>query len=62
MQETGKQVKCPNCGGVMEFDPASQKMKCPYCDTEMEVAEFQRKGSQRQNNKKKHSKKESFVL
>lgn len=37
MQETGKQVKCPNCGGVMEFDPASQKMKCPYCDTQVEV-------------------------
>lgn len=22
---------CPNCGGVMEFDVASQKLKCPNC-------------------------------
>ena len=24
--------KCPNCGGKVEFDTASQKMKCPYCE------------------------------
>jgi len=24
--------KCPACGGALEFDPALQKMKCPYCD------------------------------
>ena len=25
----------------MEFDSTTQKMKCPYCDTEMEVAQYQ---------------------
>ncbi|MBR2577640.1 MAG: hypothetical protein IKE38_01795 [Erysipelotrichaceae bacterium] len=24
--------ECPNCGGRLEFDSASQKLKCPYCD------------------------------
>lgn len=32
-----KEYKCPCCGGVIEFDSASQKMKCPYCDTEFEI-------------------------
>ena len=29
---------CPSCGGKIEFNPAIQKMKCPYCDTEYETA------------------------
>ncbi len=29
--------KCPCCGGTIEFDTASQKPKCPYCDTEFEL-------------------------
>lgn len=29
--------KCPNCGGAIVFDSVSQEMKCPYCDTEMDV-------------------------
>ncbi len=24
---------CPNCGANIKFDPATQKMKCSYCDT-----------------------------
>ncbi len=32
--------KCPSCGGTLEFDSNSQKMKCPYCDTEIEVEEL----------------------
>ena len=32
-----KEYKCPACGGTMEFDSHSQKMKCPYCDTEMDL-------------------------
>lgn len=36
------EYKCPACGGAMEFDSKSQKMKCPYCDTEMSVEEFQK--------------------
>ena len=35
------EYKCPSCGGAMEFDSTTQKMKCPYCDTEMEVAQYQ---------------------
>ena len=34
------EYKCPACGGAMEFDSNTQKMKCPYCDTEMSVEEF----------------------
>ena len=36
-----KEYKCPACGGTMEFDSASQKMKCPYCDTEISVEEYE---------------------
>ena len=36
------EYKCPSCGGAMVFDSKSQHMKCPYCDTEMTVEEFQR--------------------
>ena len=32
-----KEYKCPACGGTMEFDSTSQKMKCPYCDTEFDM-------------------------
>ncbi len=32
-----QQYKCPCCGGSIEFDSGSQKLKCPYCDTEFEV-------------------------
>lgn len=31
------EYKCPCCGGAIAFDSASQKMKCPYCDTEFDV-------------------------
>ena len=31
-EETDK--KCPQCGGVMDFNPASGNLKCPYCDYE----------------------------
>ncbi len=24
--------KCPQCGGIMDFDPASGNLHCPYCD------------------------------
>ena len=29
---------CPNCGGVMEFDVKSQKLKCPNCDHTVDIA------------------------
>ena len=40
-----KEYKCPNCSGAVKFDSSSQKMKCPYCDTEFEMealAEYQK--------------------
>ncbi len=39
MEETDK--KCPNCGGTMDFDPATGGLRCPYCDftKEIEVTE-----------------------
>ena len=35
--------KCPACGGALEFDTATQKMKCPFCDSSYEMAELQQK-------------------
>ena len=32
-----QEYKCPCCGGGIEFSSESQKMKCPYCDTEFDV-------------------------
>ncbi|MCM1127196.1 MAG: TFIIB-type zinc ribbon-containing protein [Lachnospiraceae bacterium] len=46
LEETDK--KCPSCGGVMDFDPATGGLSCPYCghteeipveDTEAQSAE-----------------------
>jgi len=34
---TLQEYKCPCCGGAIAFDSNSQKMKCPYCDTEFEM-------------------------
>ena len=31
------EYKCPCCGGAIAFDSTSQKLKCPYCDTEFDV-------------------------
>ncbi|MBR4748216.1 MAG: hypothetical protein IK083_01410 [Abditibacteriota bacterium] len=30
--------KCPQCGGVMDYDPSSGGMKCPYCDYKEDIA------------------------
>ena len=32
--------KCPCCGGAVAFDTGSQRLKCPYCDTEFDVNDF----------------------
>lgn len=37
-EETDK--KCPQCGGVMDFNPATGNLKCPYCNYE-ETIEIQ---------------------
>lgn len=36
MEETDK--KCPNCGGVMDFDPKTGGLLCPYCGHTQEIA------------------------
>ena len=36
-----QEYKCPCCGGAIAFDPDLQKLKCPYCDTEFELASLQ---------------------
>ena len=28
-----QEFKCPKCGGKLEFDAATQKMLCPFCDS-----------------------------
>ena len=35
------EYKCPSCGAAISFDIELQKMKCPYCDTELEVEALQ---------------------
>ena len=32
-----QEFKCPGCGGSIEFNSETQKMQCPYCDTEFDV-------------------------
>ena len=34
---------CENCGGVMEFDAASQSLKCPNCGTETKIKNDKKK-------------------
>ena len=34
-----KTYKCPNCDGAITFDATAQKMKCPYCKTELNCIE-----------------------
>ncbi len=34
------EYKCPACGGALAFDAASQKLKCPYCDSRFEISQF----------------------
>lgn len=31
------EYKCPACSGTLEFNSSAQKMKCPYCDTEVDM-------------------------
>ena len=32
------EYKCPNCGGPLRFDSTVQQLKCPYCDSTIDVA------------------------
>lgn len=31
------EFECPCCGGKLEFDASTQTMKCPFCDSEIDV-------------------------
>lgn len=61
-----KEYKCPACGGTMEFDSTSQKMKCPYCDTEISVEEYEALNRRRVRTKKadrrKKARKKALLL
>ena len=35
------EYKCPACNGTLAFDTATQKMKCPFCDSVFDVSELQ---------------------
>jgi len=30
--------KCPNCGGAIQYNPGTQEMVCPYCESVMDVS------------------------
>ncbi len=36
------EYECPACGGILEFDTDSQKLKCPYCDSMYDVDEYKK--------------------
>ena len=35
------EYKCPACGGSLAFDAASQKLKCPFCDSVYDLNSFE---------------------
>lgn len=56
------EYKCPSCNASMVFDSKSQHMKCPYCDTEMTVEEFQRTQKSEDTDDRKINFKRQLVL
>lgn len=33
-------LKCPACGGFLEFNAATQKLECPYCDSVFDAEDY----------------------
>ena len=42
-----EQFKCPACGGSVEFDAGTQKMKFPYCDSEFDIKAIKEMNSEK---------------
>ena len=42
MTTQGNTYPCPNCGGSLSFDPASQKLQCKYCNSTYTQEEVQK--------------------
>ena len=51
--------KCPNCGGDLQFDPASQKFRCEYCSSEFTQEEAAAANQQVAESKQQEEKDES---
>ena len=51
--------KCPNCGGDLQFDPASQKFQCEYCSSEFTQEEADAANQQATESKQQEEKDES---
>lgn len=43
---TAMEYKCPCCDGAIAFDAGTQRMKCPYCDTEFDVETIQQQAEE----------------
>ena len=43
---TAMEYKCPCCDGAIAFDAGTQRMKCPYCDTEFDVETIQKQADE----------------
>ena len=39
-------VQCPNCGGILKFDIASQQMKCDSCSSQFDPYAFEMHGAE----------------
>ncbi|MBP3309385.1 MAG: hypothetical protein J6L05_01045 [Ruminococcus sp.] len=46
------EYNCPSCGGKLEFDSTSQKMKCPFCDSIFEIDTIQQYYAEMENSDK----------
>lgn len=42
--------KCPNCGGDLRFDPESQKYRCEYCRSEIDLTQAEADGQNEEQN------------
>lgn len=39
LKESSEVYKCPSCGGDMVYSPEVQSLRCPYCETTIELGE-----------------------